>query len=379
MQVAVWSFPPWVILAVICAVPAATAVTLPPLTVATDLSLVDQVTSAPAGCSIVLSAKITCGGKDYTATCTVTVPAPSSKPSISLDRSRVTLAVGDTITLKATKPAGADVTWSTSDKSVATVSGGKVTAVGSGTATITAKITYGEKEYTANCIVRVEKINISVTASSQTITYAEREQDRETCTLTANVNPDGGSVKWESSNPSVATVSGKNQKAVVTAVSKGTAIITATYSVNGTTVKDSCEITVKKAASTLKVENTKYSKKGTLSAFTLSGTISSNYALNRIELRGTAKSNGPLINAIFGTLDLSPTTYIFDHNIYTYSDGKELSEFFKEPVRDLFAAYSVLVNALGGDNSVTVVLYATIYDSSNNSYDLTMSYVLTGP
>ena len=326
-----------------------------------------------------ITAKITYGGKEYSATCTVTVSVPEPEATISLDRSDVTLAVGETVNLKVTKPANTWVSWSSSNKSVATVRDGKVTAVGSGTATITAKITYGEKEYTANCIVRVEKINISVTASSQTITYAEREQDRETCTLTANVNPDGGSVKWESSNPSVATVSGKNQQAVVTAVSKGTAIITATYSVNGTTVKDSCEITVKKAASTLKVENTKYSKKGTLSAFTLSGTISSNYALNRIELRGTAKSNGPLINAIFGTLDLSPTTYIFDHNIYTYSDGKELSEFFKEPVRDLFAAYSVLVNALGGDNSVTVVLYATIYDSSNNSYDLTMSYVLTGP
>lgn len=71
---------------------------------------------------------------------------------ITLDRTDVSIETGETVTLTATvDPEGTEVEWSTSAAGVATVSDGVVTAVGAGTATITA--TAGDK--TATCKVTV--------------------------------------------------------------------------------------------------------------------------------------------------------------------------------------------------------------------------------
>jgi hypothetical protein len=77
--------------------------------------------------------------------------------SVSVSPKAVTLAVGDVATLKATKNptnATSTISWSSSNKSVATVSGGVVTAVSEGSATITVKTSNGKK---ATCKVTVEK------------------------------------------------------------------------------------------------------------------------------------------------------------------------------------------------------------------------------
>ena len=99
------------------------------------------------------------GGK--TATCEVTVTQPAKTPvtSVTLDKTSLTLDVGDTETLTATvKPDNATnkaVTWSTSNKNVATVDqNGNVKAVGAGTATITAAASDGSGK-TATCEVTV--------------------------------------------------------------------------------------------------------------------------------------------------------------------------------------------------------------------------------
>ena len=86
-----------------------------------------------------------------TATCAVTVKELSG---VGLNKVNLTLKEDETETLVATtKPAGSAVTWSSSDESVATVDlNGKVTAVGVGTATITATMANGE---TDSCIVTV--------------------------------------------------------------------------------------------------------------------------------------------------------------------------------------------------------------------------------
>jgi uncharacterized protein YjdB len=64
--------------------------------------------------------------------------------NINLDKTQLTLAVGESETIKAiVSPDNAKdktVTWTTSDAAVATVDGGKVTAVKEGNATITAKV-----------------------------------------------------------------------------------------------------------------------------------------------------------------------------------------------------------------------------------------------
>ena len=79
---------------------------------------------------------------------------------VTLSQTEAALVVGETLTLTPTvAPADAkdkSVTWTTSDASVATVSGGVVTAQGAGTATITVTTTDGAK--TATCTVSVTPV-----------------------------------------------------------------------------------------------------------------------------------------------------------------------------------------------------------------------------
>lgn len=97
---------------------------------------------------------------DFKDTCIVTVTEPPtvSVTSVTLDKTSLTLDVGGSDTLTATvKPDNATnkaVTWSTSNKNVATVNNGVVTAVGAGTATITAAASDGSGK-TATCTVTV--------------------------------------------------------------------------------------------------------------------------------------------------------------------------------------------------------------------------------
>ncbi|MBQ5319191.1 MAG: cellulase family glycosylhydrolase [Oscillospiraceae bacterium] len=86
----------------------------------------------------------------------------ATKKSVKLNKSKITLEVGESITLKKTVTGFSKYTvqWSTSDKTVAAVkSGGKVTAKKAGTATITMKIK-GTK-YKATCKVTVKKASTS--------------------------------------------------------------------------------------------------------------------------------------------------------------------------------------------------------------------------
>ena len=99
---------------------------------------------------------------------TITIPATIPVTGVTLDKSSLTLAEGGTAQLTATvKPDNVSnkaVTWESGDTSVATVdTNGKVTAVGAGTATITATTQDGGK--TATCVVTVtaQTYNISAT------------------------------------------------------------------------------------------------------------------------------------------------------------------------------------------------------------------------
>jgi Listeria/Bacterioides repeat len=101
----------------------------------------------------------------FTATLTVTVKTVAVT-SVSLNKSTVNLVEGKTETLKATiKPTNAsvkDVTWSSSDASVATVDkNGKVTAKKAGTAIITVTTKDGAK--TATATVKVTEKTYSYT------------------------------------------------------------------------------------------------------------------------------------------------------------------------------------------------------------------------
>ena len=172
------------------------------------------------------TATITAKAGDKTATCVVTISKKVIAVSaITLSQTTAALTEGQTVTLTATvTPADATnktVTWITSDAAVAAVENGVVTAVAPGTATITA--TAGDKE--ATCVVTVEKKVIAVSGITLDQTAATLTEG-ETLTLTATVTPADATdktVTWSTSDAAVATV----ENGVVTAVSEGTATITA--------------------------------------------------------------------------------------------------------------------------------------------------------
>ena len=111
-----------------------------------------KVTAVAAGTATIT---VTTADGSKTATCTITVVAATVPATgVTLDKTTASLEVGKDVTLTATvAPADSTdaVVWSTSDATIATVAGGKVTALKAGTVTITAKA--GDK--TATCTVTV--------------------------------------------------------------------------------------------------------------------------------------------------------------------------------------------------------------------------------
>ena len=182
------------------------------------------------------------GGK--TATCKVTVTAAEVKVTgVKLDRSSLTLAVGESETLVATvSPDDAtnkEVTWSCNDISVAKVEEGKVTGIKAGTATIIA--TTKDGGYKATCAVTVTATGSEVTG----VTLNETELTLEVgegAKLWETVTPSTASdksVTWSSDKPEVATV---DESGNVEAKSAGEATITVTTNVGGKTA--TCKVTV---------------------------------------------------------------------------------------------------------------------------------------
>lgn len=99
-----------------------------------------------------------------TASAAKSISTSVSVTKLTLNKSSLKLVYSKSGTLKATVTPGnasASVSWSTSNKKVATVSGGKVTAKGIGTATI--KATAGGK--TASCKVTVVPGKVTLTAA----------------------------------------------------------------------------------------------------------------------------------------------------------------------------------------------------------------------
>ncbi|MDL2223672.1 CotH kinase family protein, partial [Bacteroidales bacterium OttesenSCG-928-M11] len=155
---------------------------------------------------------------------------PIAVTGVSLNHTSLSMLPGNTIQLAATiTPADADnklVTWSSSNKSIATVStSGLVTAVGEGTATIT--VTTNDGGHKATCVFTVISDDTPVTGvtlNRSTLSIYTNEEFQ----LTATVNPNDATdkaVSWTSSNTDVATVSASG---LVKAVEEGTATITVT-------------------------------------------------------------------------------------------------------------------------------------------------------
>lgn len=179
-----------------------------------------------------------------TASCQVTVKSNVvNVENVSLSKTELTLTEGEIVTLTAVvSPSNAtnkNVSWHSSDESVATVSNGRVTALKAGSAVITVTAEDGGKTAICQVSVKPKIVNVqSVSLNKSSITLTEGEST----TLTAVVSPSNATnknVRWSSSDASVASVvNGK-----VTALKAGSSTIKVTTEDGGLTA--SCQVVVK--------------------------------------------------------------------------------------------------------------------------------------
>ena len=191
---------------------------------------------------------------------------------VKLDKTNLDMKTGNTESLTAiiapTNATNKNVTWSSSNESVATVSSdGKVTAISKGTAIIT--VTTKEGGYTASCTVNVtensseneDNTNSSNNSNSSaisvtkvTLSKAELKLNKgKSETITAVITPTNATnknVTWSSSNETVARVSSTGK---ITAISEGTATITVRTSDGNYT--DTCKVTVVSGDDDIYIEN----------------------------------------------------------------------------------------------------------------------------
>jgi uncharacterized protein YjdB len=150
--------------------------------------------------------------------------------TITIDPTTDSLLIGDTIRLVGTAHdaggrvmAGIRFGWSSDHEAIATVdAAGLLTAMGAGTAVVQA--TYGEHAGTATITVFEHPSSVVINPPQAQVRMGDRMSLKATL-LDPGGNPQGGSVTYTSSDPSIATVS---PSGTVTGVAEGTVTITAT-------------------------------------------------------------------------------------------------------------------------------------------------------
>ncbi len=163
-----------------------------------------------------------------TATAPAATTAPTEQPSllperIVLDQTSIVLEVGSGIQLSSSfypdGSAAETVNWNTSDPAVITVTDGRVTALSSGCATVSAST---ENGLSASCEVTVIEYPSGLQLSTD---YFELSKG-QSVVLMAEITPETSTerdIVWSSSDPDIATVI----EGTVTAVGSGSATITA--------------------------------------------------------------------------------------------------------------------------------------------------------
>ena len=183
-------------------------------------------------------------------------PTPTPEPTAVPDPVAVTLnesgsvaaGVGVDVQLRAAltpEEAVSGLTWSSSDEATAIVSEtGVVTPLKPGSATVTVRTDNGLTDSVVISIVTPSKVTLSHTG---TVTLGVGG----TLALTASVAPEGAyqGVEWVSSNPGAAIV----ENGIVTAMSAGTATITATTVSGGKSAKVKVKVTDSNAVTKVKL------------------------------------------------------------------------------------------------------------------------------
>ena len=200
--------------------------------------------------------KANSNGKVVTKEITVTVKAGTDPGIITnpfeLTRKTLSLKTGQTGQLSITAPQIYDVTWRSTDVTVAMVDGnGLVGALKAGTAKIIAEDKLRNKADT--CVVTVTETDttrpvysLQLSTSQLILNQGERGQLQATVSPSTTGLP---AVVWKSSHPTVADVTSSGN---VVGVSAGAAIITATFA---DTLSVTCMVTVRDIKTEVEVEH----------------------------------------------------------------------------------------------------------------------------
>ena len=191
-----------------------------------------------------------------TAQCKVTVK--NAPTSVTTNPTSLILGKGEKYTISENTNSGAyanaaNLKWSTTNSSVATVTKGRgnkatITAKGNGTAYIKISLYNGK---TAQCKVTVKNAPSSVKTNPTSVTLGKGETYVISESTNSGAYANAANLKWTTTNSSVATVTkGEGNKAVITAKGVGTAYIKITL-YNGKTAQ--CKVTVKNAPTSVKI------------------------------------------------------------------------------------------------------------------------------
>ncbi|MBQ9742226.1 MAG: Ig-like domain-containing protein [Ruminococcus sp.] len=158
---------------------------------------------------------------------------------ITLSEEEISMTVGETQKLVVEfEPSDMSekIHWTTNDKEVATVSGGLVTAISEGSATIIAESESGASAFCVVTVSEIQVLGVSLNKTQVTLKVGSTVQ------VVPTVTPAGASddsLQWSSSDTSVATVS---DNGYITGVKDGQVQITCSYS---DSIFATCEVTVK--------------------------------------------------------------------------------------------------------------------------------------
>ena len=216
--------------------------------------------------SVVITATTTNGKRS---SCNVNIKEILAE-SISLEYPNISLGIGDTqvvnYDIKPSNTTNKALIWKSSDSTIASVSGGKITAKKAGKATITATTSNGKSASISVIVTENQVLASSVSFDKVALSL----KVGESYILNATVSPSNTTNKaltWKSSDSTIASVSGGK----ITAKKAGKATITATTS-NGKSA--SISVTVTNAIVNVTGINIENGTEGVVYLNTLDGTNS---------------------------------------------------------------------------------------------------------
>ncbi len=315
----------------------------------------------------VVTLRMTADGSEYSCDISVTVqPDEVSSVEIMQDGSAVSIVnvpldgsvkLAAAITMKS-GDTYSSANWSSSDTSVASLSGSgsSVTVRGNsiGSATIAASYDGVESSVTVNVVEQyVESVSISTSSLSL---YLD-----ETAALSVTVSPSDAeySVGWTSSNTAVVAVSGSGVSATLTAVAAGSATVTATVTDSVSTRTVTCAVTVSSSAAgdiTIGLSDTD------AYLFSSTGNTDGTAAYKIIYNEVYDRSGGTLSYVKFGSVASGSAV----GTLYGSSSKKSLSTSTKY-YYSTSQTYSLSKLYFVPKKSGTYEIAYTAYDSSNNA------------